>query len=183
MTKDEILKNTTWDEIDIGSCSVFISLFDKEIPFKFIQDHRPTPTITEKMSQILNEVLAIEKTELSRVKEILYEECLFAFQVSDYGCEAKEGETDLEAHLREFEISNSEDAYDKSCIKEIYIDQENDKFIGNYAEISVDTASDNLINIIVKNGKIIDFHDNGGYVGFFEKDDQYAKKLRKKALE
>lgn len=182
MTKEELLKNMTWGDYDIGRCSIYVPLFDKEMTFVFIQEHMPKPTITDKMTQSVNEILALKKSELPTIKEMLYEECLFAFQVSDYGCEAKEGETDLEAHLREFEISNKEDAYAKCHIEEIFVNQENDEFTGSYGQIVIDTASDNLIHIIVKNGKLIDWDDDGCYVGFFEKDEQYAKNARKKTL-
>ncbi len=183
MTKEEILEKTTWDYyIAMGTCPVYVPLFEKEIPFIFFQDSNLTPSITEKMFECVKDILALEKLELETIKEMLWEECYFAFSVTDYGCEPIAGETDLEANFREFGISNKEDAYSKSEIIEIQIAQEYDTYSGRYAEIKINSASDNLISIIVKNGKIIDFDDDGTNLGSFEEDEQYAKKAREKTL-
>jgi hypothetical protein len=85
------------------------------------------------MLAAVNDILALEKSELETVKEMLWEECVFAFTVSDYGFEPDEGETHLEAHFKGFEISNKEDAFNKSKIQEIHIAQENDELSGRYA--------------------------------------------------
>lgn len=182
MTKEEILKNTVWDEYEMGKCPLFVNMFEQEISFVFFQDFKPNPSISDKMTASVNEILSLDKSELYTIKEMLYEECLFAFQVADYGCEPLAGETSLEAHLREFEIVTKEDAFAKSVVQEIHISQENDSFQGRYSEIKIDSASDNLISIIIKNGKIIDFDDDGTYLGSFEKDEQHAKKNRDNVL-
>ena len=182
MTKEEILSKTIWDEYEMGNCPIFVDLFDKEIPFIFFQEHKEKPNITEKMVNCVNDVLTLNKSELNTMQALLWEECNFAFTISDYGFEAKNGESHLQAHLDGFGISGKEDAYSKSGIKEIHIAQENDKLNGRYAEIKIDSASDNLISVIVKNGRIIDFDDDGTYLGWFEKDEQHAKKLREKTL-
>ena len=182
MTKEEILIKTTWDENEMGNCPLFVNLFDKEIAFIFFQDHQPKPSITDKMIDCVNDVLGLDTSELERIKDFLWEECQFAFTVSDYGFEPESEETHLEAHLRGFEISNKDDAYSKSKVLGIYIHQESDEFEGRYAEIAIDTASDNLISIIVKNGKLIDFDDDGTYLGWFEEEEQHAKKAREKTL-
>ena len=70
----------------------------------------------------------------------------------------------------------------KVKLKRYNIAQENDEFNGNYAEIKINSASDNLVSVIVKNGKIIDFDDDGTYLGFFDEDEQHAKKAREKIL-
>lgn len=181
MTKEEVLKEITWDEYDMGNCELFVPLFNKKIPFVFFPEHTPK-SITEKMMACLNDVLVLETSNLDIIKDLLYEECLFSFQVADYGCEPKENETHLEAHLREFGISNKEDAFTKSHILEIHIAEDNDQFKGRYSEIHMDSATDNLINIIIKNGKIIDYDDDGTYLDSFDKDEQYAKNNRKRIL-
>ena len=45
-----------------------------------------------------------------------------------------------------------------------------------------DRQVDNLISIIVKNGKIIYYDDDGTYLGWFENDEQYAHNKRSKIL-
>ena len=183
MTKEAILKSTTWDDYGMGTCPIFIDLFGEVIPFIFLQSCEPKPNISDKMVESVNEILSLTKSDRETIKDMLWEECLFSFQVADYGFEPEEGETHLDAHLREFEISNKEDAYSKSVVQEIQISQENDGLTGRYLEIIIDSASDNLINIIVKNGKIIDFDYNGCNLKTFETDEQHAKKNRQKTLQ
>ena len=166
----------------MGSCLIFITLFEKEIPFIFFQDNKPNPSITDKMVESVNEVLALNKSELNTIKEMLWEECKFAFAVSDYGFEPKGDETHLQAHLNGFEVLSKEDAYSKSDVKEIHIKQEYDGLNGSYSEIKINTSSDNLISIIVKNGKIIDFDDDGATLSVFDNDEQIARKRRIKIL-
>ncbi|WP_291869391.1 hypothetical protein [Maribacter sp.] len=183
MTKKELLNNTNWDEYQMGTCLLFVNVLSKEVPFVFFQKHKPEPSISDKMVESVNDILAINPVEIETIKEVLYEECLFAFQVADYGCEAQEGETHLEAHLREFEIFNKEDAYLKSEIQAVHINQEYDELNGTYSEIKINSASDNLISVIVKNGKIIDYGDDGVTLSVFDTDEQIARKRRKEVLD
>lgn len=182
MKKEELLEKTTWDEYEIGTCLLFVNCLEKDSPFRFFQDHQPKPDITEKMVETVNDVLALDKSNLETIAEMLWEECLFSFQVSDYGVEPQENESDLDANLREFGISNKQDAYSKSRIEGVLIHQDSDTLKGRYAEIQIDTASDNLISVIVKNGKLIDFDNDGVYLGAFEEDEQAAKRAREKTL-
>ncbi|GGH25315.1 hypothetical protein FAZ19_15710 [Sphingobacterium alkalisoli] len=182
MTKNEILNKTTWDDYEIGTCFIYVPLFEKEIPFVFFQNHEPTPSITDKMLACVNDILELEKSAIETIKEMLWEECIFSFTIGDYGYEPNDDETHLEAHLKGFKISNKDDAYAKSVVKEIQIDEKNDELSGRYAEIKINSASDNLIAIIVKNGKLIDFDYDGTYLPSFEIDEQCAKKNREETI-
>ncbi len=181
MTKEEIVNKTTWDYYEMGNCPLFVNLFDQEIPFIFFQDHKPNPSITDKMVESVNDILALNKSEMETIKEMLWEECNFAFTVSDYGFEPEGDETHLQAHLNGFGILDKDDAYAKSEIKEIHIHQEYDELNGRYAEIKINTASENLISIIVKNGRIIDFDDDCT-LSVFDNDEQTARKRRNEIL-
>lgn len=46
----------------------------------------------------------------------------------------------------------------------------------------IKTAVGDLINVIVKNGEVVDFAENGAYLGGFEDDDRYAHKQRQATL-
>jgi hypothetical protein len=179
MMKSEINEMVEWDDYNCGYLRLFVPLFSKELPFVLFWNLPTTPVVSDKMVAIINEVLALQPENLDRVRELLWEECNFAFQVADYGVDAEADETPLQAHLREFGISSPNDAYDRSDIQSIQI---SDEFGGRYAEIKVDTGSSNLISIIVKNGQIIDFDDDGTYLGWFDEDELYAHKNRQKVL-
>jgi len=182
MTKEEIIKQTTWDEDGIGSMAVFVKLFEKELPVSLFAEDYSDPQVSDKMVEALNDVINLSLEELPKVKQLLWEECLFSFQVADYGVTQMEGETLLAAQLREFEISNEEDAFSKSRIETIQVHYENDEFAGRYAEIKVESAANNYISLIVKDGHIVDFDDDGTHLGWFDEDPQYAKKKRDKFL-
>ncbi|MDJ1482709.1 hypothetical protein QNI16_19570 [Cytophagaceae bacterium YF14B1] len=182
MNKEEILQQITWDSYGIGKITLFVPLFGQSLPFVFFVENADSPTLTDKMVACVEDILALKPEDILRVKELLWEECLFAFQVADYGVDILDGETVLQAHLREFEVANAEDAYQKSEVEEIHISHENEVFKGQYAEIKINTASDNYISVIVKNGQIIDFDDDGTYLGWFDQDEQDAHKKRKKTL-
>jgi hypothetical protein len=117
MTKKELSINTKWDEFEMGTCRVFIEVLNKYIPFVFFQDHKPNPTISNKMLQSVNDILDMSIDEFDRLEEVLGKE-----------------------------------VYDQSKIKEIHIDQENDNFEGVYSEVIMDSASNSLISVIVKDG-------------------------------
>ena len=182
MTKEEILSKTNWDGNEMAVCPIFVNLFDRIVPFNILQEYKAKPSITDKTTACVNDILRLDKSGLETIKDMLWEECRFAFQVSDYGFEPEAGETHLQAQLKGFGISSREDTYSKCNIKEIYIYQDDDEFESRYSVISADTASDNLIDVIVKNGKIIDFDYNGTYLGWFEEDEQHAKNARAKVL-
>lgn len=179
MTKAELATITVWDENGLGNLSLFIPLFDESINVVLFPDLDQAREVTDKMAAIVNDVLQLKQDQLPRVKDLLWEECLFAFHVADYGVEPMEGESHVDAHLREFEISNAEDAFSKSTIKEIHI---SDEFKNRYAEIKVETGSNNYISLVVKNGRIIDFGDDGVHLGWFEEDESYLHKKRQKIL-
>lgn len=177
MTKAELAAITVWDDNKLGNLSLFIPLFNDTIKIVLFPDL--DPGVTDKMAAIVNDLLQLKQDQLGRVKELLWEECLFAFHVADYGVERMEGESHVEAHLREFEISNAEDAFAKSSIREIHV---SDEFKNRYAEIKTETCSDNYISLIVKNGHIIDFGDDGVFLGWFEEDELYLHKKRQQLL-
>jgi hypothetical protein len=177
MNKQELESKIEWNEYGIGQINLFAPVFNQEIKFEIFPEY-DSETISEKMFLAVNDILVLLVMATETINSLLWEEFHFSFRVSDYGFEPNEGETDLEAHYREMEVIENEDLLAKSTIKCIQINFDNDKFEGRYAEIIIDTPSDNLISIVVKNGEIIDFGSNGLYIGWFEKDDKYLQNKR-----
>lgn len=151
MTRKEIMLNTTWDEFEMGTCRLFVNFFDQYIPFIFFQEHKPTPDISAKMIRSINEVLALEEDQLDTLKDRLHEAYLSTYVIEDNAI----------AGL------NKEEVYLKSKVKEIHIDQENDKLNGVYSEIIMHTASVTLMSIVVKDGKIM-YHNDDAYLDALE---------------
>ncbi|WP_108868551.1 hypothetical protein [Aquimarina aquimarini] len=182
MNKQEIENKINWDEYGIGYVNIYVTIFDKEIEFELFSQDDKNPSISDTMFTTIEDVLNLPTLSIEKIKDLLWEECNFSFTVADYGCEPKDGETIKEAHFREFELNDKQDALAKSNVKGIQIHYESDKLDGRYAEIKVETATDNLISIIIKNGKIIDYDDDGTHVGMFEKDEKNAHNNRIKVL-
>ena len=103
------------------------------------------------MVQSINDILALDESELEIIKGMLHEAYLFASNTT--------GESNI----------SKEEVYKKSKVKEIHIDQDNDRFDGVYSEVIMNSASNHLINIIVKDGKVI-CRDDGTYFDSLEED-------------
>ena len=180
MTKAELAAQTVWDDYALGNLSLFIPLFNKSIKIVLFLELDQAPEATDKMTAIVNDLLQLKPEQLDRVKELLWEECEFAFTVADYGVELLEGESHVEANFRDFEISNADDAFAKSSIEAIHVF---DKFKGRYAQIQIETCSNNSISLIVKDGRLIDFGDDGLFLGWFDEDELYLHKKRQQILD
>lgn len=180
MTKSELVGRVRWDDLNLGHLTLFVPLLSRELPFVLFGGEENGSEVTDKMTATIHDVLALPPEDLAKVKELLWEECHFAFQVTDYGVEREEGESSLAAHLREFGISGPDAAFDQSEFREIHI---RGGFAGRYAAIKVTTGSESSVSIIVKNGRIVDFDDDGTHLGWFDADEQRAQHKRKKLLE
>ncbi len=182
MDKQTLHNKITWDEYGVGSIHIMVPLFGKELEFKLYTQEGEKPEISDKMYTTVNDVLGLSPALIETIKDLLWEEANFSFTVGDYGCVPENNETSKEAHFREFGLKTKQDCFDKCRVLKVQIDYESDEYMGRYAEIKIDTATDNLISIIVKNGKIIDYDDDGTYLGWFESDEQYAHNKRSKII-
>lgn len=182
MNKQDIEKNIIWNEYGVGYVDVLLPIFGKEIQFELFSEDDKNPTISAKMFATIEDVLNLPIDSIERIKELLWEECNFSFAVSDYGCEVREGETIKDAHFREFEINDLQDSYDKSKVEGVQITYESDELNGRYAVLLIEAVTDELLNVIIKNGKIIDYDHDGTYLGWFETDEQKRHKDRMKTL-
>jgi hypothetical protein len=71
MTKKELSINIKWDEFEMGTCRVFVPVLNQYIPLVFFQDHKPKPTVSNKMLASVNDILGMEEDEFSRLEDIL----------------------------------------------------------------------------------------------------------------
>jgi len=133
MKMRDVLFNTSWDELDIGTCKFFVPFFDQYISFILFQDHSPKARITEKMVTAVNQVI-----ELSNNTQEVYNK----------------------------QFANN----DSIKIREIHIDQENDELDAVYSEIIVNTASDEYMSLVVKDGTIVCIDTKGTYLESLKSD-------------
>lgn len=71
MTKKELSINIKWDEFEMGTCRLFVETLTQYIPTLFFQDHKPKPTVSNKMLQGVNDILDMDKTEFDRLLDLL----------------------------------------------------------------------------------------------------------------
>jgi hypothetical protein len=71
MTKKELSINIKWDEFEMGTCRLFVPVLNQYIPMVFFQDHKPKPTVSNKMLAGVNDILSMEEDEFARLEDIL----------------------------------------------------------------------------------------------------------------
>ena len=179
MHVSDVEQVVVWDANGLGELDLFVPWLGDRIAFVLFPHPDAAPGVTGKMVGTLNDILQMPADSLQQVKALLWDEANFSFQVADYGVEMEEGETPLEAHLRAFEIADAEDAYARSTISAIHI---GDEFEARFAELKVRTGAETYISIIIKNGAIIDWDEDGTYLGWFDEDEQAATRKRAKLL-
>lgn len=181
MTFDEIAQQTQWNHNKgLGNLTLFIPMLDAHLPVVLFPHIDADPAVTANMVETINDVLQLTPAEIPRIKALLWEEAEFAIKVTDYGgVRPQPGETREQAHFRHFGLHTPDDALAKCQIREIHV---TDEYAHRYAELKIDTATDNLVSIIIKNGRIIDFDDDGTHLGAFDDDDRHAHNLRQRTL-
>ena len=179
MNVSDVEKTIVWDANGLGELTLFVPWLGEQVPFVLFPHEGADPVVTEKMAATITDVIGLPPDSLRQVKDMLWDEANFSFQVADYGVEIEEGETPLQAHLRAFEIADAEDAYGKSSISAIHI---RDEFEARFAELKVRTGTETFISIVIKNGAIVDWDADGTYLGWFEEDERAAAKKRANVL-
>jgi len=71
MTKKELSINVKWDEFEMGTCRLFVETLNQYIPAVFFQDHKPRPTISNKMLEAVNHILDMDEKEFDRLGELV----------------------------------------------------------------------------------------------------------------
>jgi hypothetical protein len=173
MQLQRLAELTRWD--GLGHLDLVVPMFGESVEFVLFPASGAADVATEGMAHTIADVLALKKSDLATIEALLWEECLFSFQVADYGVDARPGESSLDAHLREFAVAGSADALGKARLLEIHIDG---GYAARFARLQYQTVTENLVSVIVKDGRIVDYDDDGTYLGWFEKDDRHAHRRR-----
>ena len=175
MNAEQIAALTRWDDYDMGHLDLTVPIFGKPLPFVLFPADAGPAGVTDQMVATIADMLALTPAQLPVIETMLWDEVQFTFAITDYGVEEQPGETTLQANLRDFAVSSPADALARAFVQKIHISVD---FDSRFATILVDTVTDNLINIIVKNGRIIDWGYDGAHLGWFEKDEQKCAKDR-----
>lgn len=169
-----------WADYDgLGRLTLPVPMLGERHEFVLFPADGAESQATGRMALTVADVLALGAADLAMIEALLWEECRFSFQVADYGVDALPGESSLDAHLREFGVAGSADALAKARLREIHID---DGFAARFARLQYHTVAENLVSVIVKDGRVVDYDEDGTYLRWFEQDERYAHKRRQKVL-
>ncbi len=171
----QIAALTRWDDDETGHLTLPVPLFGKPLPFVLFPADAGAAGVTDQMVATIADVLALKPAQLPLIEAMLWDEVQFTFAITDYGVEEQPGETTLQANLRDFAVTGPADALARASVQKIHISVD---FDSRFATILVDTVTDNLINIIVKNGRTIDWGYDGAHLGWFETDEQRCARDR-----
>ncbi|UZW62945.1 hypothetical protein [Lysobacter enzymogenes] len=180
MQLQELAALAEWDDGDgLGRFERFVPMLGERVGFVLFPARGAAMAATEAMAHTVREVLALGPADLAAIQALLWEECDFSFRVADYGVDARPGESPLDAHLREFAVTGPADALARARLGEIHID---DGHSARFARLQYHTVAENLISVIVKDGRIVDYDDDGTHLPWFERDERYAHRRRRKVL-
>lgn len=171
MTKEEILNQCSWDSYDMGTLTVYSDFFKKDVEVRLMPDYDDGRTVTNKMVDCLNDFLKLSVEHQPKIEQLLYVHCQMCFENTSYGhVQPQENETETEATKRTFGIYNQEDAYRQANIDSVAINGEHDQYHNRYVEVLFyPTWEDGHgCNIILQNGKPIDWQESVPYIGKYE---------------
>jgi len=165
---DEVIGRCTWSEGGrIATVQVYSPMFERVVTVTlFAEERGPLGEINETMKEALADFLALDASHVPRLAELLFADCKDKFESVSFGFDLLEGETDTEANHREFGVFTPADALAKSELK--YVHVEGEKFPNRYFSIVFEAPWGDLEHIVVRNGRLLTFYEDGVYFGQFE---------------
>jgi hypothetical protein len=173
ISTDTILSTIVWDESsEKGTVTVPSPLFGKSAEFSFYVDTTPS-RVTKTMEKNFIGYTQFKNSELEKIKDLLWEDCLFSCNSIDCGFEKVEGKTMQESNLQNFNIKNKDDAYAQTGRMKVLMDEEDESYSNRYYTISFDVPWGDLVYIIVKNDMPIASYSDFPYFGWYEEGGKY----------
>ncbi len=128
--------------------------------------------LTPKTLRTLEELRSLAPTELARLSELLWADCLDAFERVSYGADEPDDPVERIEHLKtEFGLSGPEDALGAAPLRGITVpedDVEAHGYEGRYALFSFDAPWYDLPQGVLRDGAFVAVRGNGCWIGEFE---------------
>lgn len=172
MTHDEIRKACTWTRDDEAELTVRSPAFERDITIHiFVKD---AGVITDNQLAVVDDFLAIPKSDVEALATMLWHDAVFCFEAVSYDYEVPEGADPVEVGKREFSIQTPADALSRSTLKEFSVYEQ--KLTQRYGTLVFECPWSDLVDGVVRNGRIVDVYDNGVHLGWYEPGAKYDVK-------
>ncbi|MEM6764053.1 MAG: hypothetical protein AAF655_03980 [Bacteroidota bacterium] len=171
MTREDILLNSIWTS---GKMMVYSDFFRQEVQLSlFTSDFNLKNTkhiISEKFVETLNDFLNLSENSKPLIKQLLYKHCVACCENISYGFDPLEGESEMQANLREFGINNEEDAFEKISLNHVVIEENklrNNRFVR--LVFYPEWENEHGCELILRNGELLDHYGEiDTYLGQFD---------------
>ncbi|UYW01895.1 hypothetical protein K5I29_02980 [Flavobacterium agricola] len=160
MSKEEILKNCTWDSYDMATLDVNIPILSTNVKIDFLPPLKSGRTLTDDMVLALNSVIKLDVSQLDIIKSYLFWHFNLCCEATYYGFDIDfaEGESNSDANKRYFDIKNEDDAWKKSKLECLIIDEHEGTTVTFQFEVPWEDEHGCEIEFI--NGKIVNYENN-----------------------
>lgn len=168
MTKEEILSLVTWRSSDEASFEYDSPIFEKNVEIHVLTENERC--LSDRSIQIVNDFIGLSYQHLETIKKFLWEDCKLNCELTSYGFEIPDGKSETEVNHQEFEVFNPEDAYKKSRLLHLSIDENDEEYTNNYGLLPFDNEwNSHLTTVVMKNGDIVGYGDSGLCLNKYEK--------------
>ena len=167
MTLAELHALAHWEDGN-ATFAVDVPLFGREVEFTVMGAH--DGVLGKRTAETVRQVQGLGASDMARLLEVVWENCLLNVEVSSYGFDVREGRTETEANLEAFNVHDAASAYARTRLKYCLIDEEDQTtFAANYAVLFMDNAWETHgLDVVVRNGRIVGGGENGVWLGRFE---------------
>lgn len=174
MTITQLLALAHWEDGN-ATFSIDVPLFGGPIEFIVFAEH--DGVLAERTVETVRQVQALGPSDLERLLEVVWENCLLNCEVSSYGFDVKPSQTETEANLEAFGVHDAASAWARTRLKYCRIGEDDQEaFAANYAVLFMDNEWETHgLDVVVRDGRIVGGGENGVWLGRFEpKADQVA---------
>ena len=170
MTRTDILLNSVWTE---GKMTVHSPFFNQEVRVDLVASlynlKHTKSIISERFVAAVNDFLTLSEAHKPRMESLLYKHCVACCEAASYGFEVLPGETETEANMREFGVSDKASAFNNVSLDHVRIneaDLESHRFVR--LVFYPEWEQEHGCELILRDGELLDVvGENDTYLGQF----------------
>ncbi|MEM7799314.1 MAG: hypothetical protein AAF633_09000, partial [Chloroflexota bacterium] len=160
-------QRSSWKEDWLAAFQHFSPLFKRKIDVEVLVER--TRTLSKRSITVLDQFTQLEKADLETIKRFLWESGQECFSCIDFGFEAQPGKSAEAVNKAGFGVFNPDDAFQKSRLMRLLIDEEDQRYPNDYGLLYFHNAWEgDFCVIVMKNGKPVGFGEDGLDAGRFE---------------